>query len=59
MTQRIRERLKGNNVDDEVLVRAYRTGNFIDPFTTHRATPEETRATLTRMPKCMQRGQKE
>ena len=54
MTQRIRDRLKGDTPDHEILVRAYRTGEYIDQFTTH-----ETKATLDRLPKCMQRGQRE
>ena len=57
-TQRIRDRLKGDTGDDEVLVRAYHIGEFIDQFTTHQTTPEETKATLERLPKCMQRGQR-
>ena len=56
MTQRIRDRLNGEN--NEVLVRAYRTGEYIDQFTTHCATPEETKTTLDRLPKCMKKGQR-
>ena len=55
MTQRIRDRLNGETPDHEILVRAYRTGEYIDQFTTDRATPEETKATLDRLPKCMQK----
>lgn len=55
MTQRIHDRLKGEfSLDNEILVNALRTGKYIDQFTTHRATPEETQATLERVPKCMQ-----
>lgn len=54
MTQRIHDRLN-NGYDNEILVRAIRTGEYVDQFTTDRATPEETKATLERLPKCMQR----
>ena len=53
--QRERERLQGDTLDDEILVRAYRTGEYVDQFTTTRATPEEIQATLDRLPKCMQK----
>ena len=60
MTQRIHDRLNGEfSLDNEIFVRAIRTGKYVDQFTTHRATPEETKATLDRVPKCMQRGQRE
>lgn len=64
MTQRIHDRLTGEGdnlgLDNEILVRAIRTGEYIDQFTTHCATPEETQATLDRLPKCMQKkGDKE
>ena len=52
MNPRIRDRLNGDN--NEVLVRAFRTGEYIDQFTTYRATPEETKATLERLPKCIE-----
>lgn len=56
MTQRIHDRLKGEFcLDNEILVRAIRTGKYIDQFTTDCATPEETKATLERLPKCVQR----
>lgn len=56
MTQRIRDRLYGEfDLDNEILVRAYRTGEFIDQFTTQ--SPEETKATLDRLPKCMQKNE--
>lgn len=59
MTQRIQDRLNGEfNLDNEILVRAIRTGKYTDQFTTDRATPEETQATLDRLPKCMQRGKR-
>lgn len=54
MTQRIHDRLN-NGEDNERLVSAIRTGKYIDQFTTHCVTPEETQATLDRLPKCMQR----
>lgn len=57
MTQRICDRLN-NGFDNEILVRAIRTGKYTDQFTAHRATPEETKATLDRLPKCMQKGQR-
>jgi len=50
MTQRIRDRLNGDT-DNEILVRAFRTGEYIDQFTTQ--PPEETKTTLDRLPKCM------
>lgn len=53
MTQRIRDRLEGNTLDDEILVRAYRTGEFTDQFTT--VPPENTKAILNRLPKFMPR----
>lgn len=60
MNQRIHDRLKGEfNLDNEILVRAIRTGEYVDQFTTDRATPEEAKATLERLPKCMQRGKRE
>ena len=52
MTQRIRDRLNGET--QEILVRAYRTGEYIDQFTTH-----ETKATLDRLPKCMRKKEDE
>lgn len=56
MSQRIHDRLKGEFcLDNEILVRAIRTGEYIDQFTTDRATPEETKATLDRLPKCMRK----
>lgn len=59
MTQRIHDRLKGEFcLDNEILVRAIHTGEYVDQFTTDRATPEETQATLDRLPKFMQRKNK-
>lgn len=59
MTQRIHDRLNGEfSLDNEILVRAIRSGEYTDQFTTDRATPEETKATLDRLPKCMQKGQR-
>jgi len=60
MTQRIRDRLFGEfNLDNEILVEAYRKGEYTDQFTTKEYTPEETKAILNRLPKCMQnRGQR-
>ena len=56
MTQRIHDRLNGEfGLDNEILVRAIRTGKYVDQFTTDRVTPEETKATLDRVPKCMQK----
>ena len=56
MTQRIHDRLNGEfALDNEILVRAIRIGEYVDQFTTDHATPEETKATLDRRPKCMQR----
>lgn len=56
MTQRIHDRLNGEfALDNEILVSAFRTGKYIDQFTIHRATLEETKATLDRLPKCMQK----
>ena len=56
MTQRTHDRLHGEfYLDNEILVKAIRTGEYIDQFTTDCATPEETKATLDRLPKCMQR----
>lgn len=52
MTQRIHDRLN-NGFDNEILVKALRTGEYIDQFTTH--NPEETKAALDRLPKCMQK----
>ena len=54
MTQRNHDRLNGETQDHEILVRAYRTGEYIDQFTTHYATPEETKTTLDRLPKCIE-----
>lgn len=54
MTQRIHDRLN-NGFDNEISVRAIRTGKYIDQFTTERATPEEIHATLDRLPKCMRK----
>ncbi len=54
MTQRIHDRLN-DGFDNELLVKALRTGEYTDQFTLHYATPEETKATLDRLPKCMQR----
>lgn len=54
MTQRTHDRLN-DGFDNEILVKAIRTGEYIDQFTADRATPEETKATLERVPKCMQR----
>ena len=54
MNQRIRDRLN-DGFDNEILVSAIRTGKYVDQFTLHCATPEETKATLNRLPKCMQR----
>ncbi len=55
MTQRIHDRLNGEfSLDNEILVRAISTGKYIDQFTSDQATPEETKATLDRIPKCMQ-----
>ncbi len=60
MTQRIQDRLNGEfNLDNEILVRAIRTGEYLDQFTTDHATPGETKATLDRLPKCMQRRNNE
>jgi len=60
MSQRIRDRLTGEGdnlgLDNEILVRAFRTGKYIAQFTTERATPEETKATLDRLPKCMRKS---
>lgn len=54
MTQRIHDRLNSKfSLDNELLVKAIRIGEYIDQFTTHRATPEETQTTLDRLPKCM------
>ena len=53
MTQRIRERLTGDN---ETLVRAYRTGEYTDQFTTR--PQEDPKVTLERLPKCMQTDDK-
>ena len=51
MTQRIHDRLNGEFcLDNEILVRAIRTGEYIDKFTTDCATPEETNAILNRLP---------
>jgi hypothetical protein len=58
MTQRIHDRLN-DGFDNEILVNAIRTGKFVDQFTTDCATPEETKATLERLPKCMQKKQNE
>ena len=59
MTRRIHNRLNGKfSLDNEILVRAIRTGEYIDQFTTDHAMPEETKATLIRLPKCMQRKDK-
>ena len=59
MTQRIRDKLNGEfSLGNEILIRAIRTGKYVDQFTTDRATPEETKATLDRLPKCMQGGQR-
>ena len=60
MTQRIQDRLNGEfGLDNEILVRAIRKGEYIDQFTADCATREETQATLDRKPKCMQnRGNK-
>lgn len=56
MTQRIHDRLNDEfGLDNEILVRAIRTGEYIDQFTTHCATSEETKAILDRVPKCMQK----
>ena len=56
MTQRIHDRLNGEfSLDNELLVKAIRTGEYIDQFTTHRVTPEETQTTLDRLPKCMRK----
>lgn len=52
MTQRIRDRLN-DGLDNEILVKAIRTGKYVDQFTTDCATPEEVQATLSRLPKCM------
>lgn len=49
MTQRIHDRLN-DGLDNEILVRAIRTGKFVDQFTADCATPEEVRATLSRLP---------
>lgn len=49
MTQRIHDRLN-NGFDNEILVKAIRTGKYVDQFTTDHATPEETKATLERLP---------
>ncbi len=54
MTQRIHDRLN-DGFDNELLVKALRTGEYTDQFTTDRATPEETQATLDRLPKCMRK----
>jgi len=54
MSQRIHDRLS-DGFANEILVRAIRIGKYVDQFTTDRATPEETKATLDRLPKCMQR----
>ena len=55
MNPRIRDKLNGEN--NEVLVRAFRKGEFIDQFTT--LPPEDPKVTLQRLPKCMQnRGRK-
>lgn len=63
MTQRIRDRLTGtgNNLDmdNEILVRAIREGEYIDQFTTVHTTPEQAKAALQRLPKCMQNKRKE
>lgn len=53
MTQRIQDRLNSVTGDDEILVRAYNTGEYIDQFTT--IPPEDAKVTLERLPKCMQR----
>ena len=53
MNQRIRDKLNG--VNDEVIIRALRTGKYTDQFTKTYATPEETKANLDRLPKCMQK----
>ncbi|MCK5016917.1 MAG: hypothetical protein KAS32_07575 [Candidatus Peribacteraceae bacterium] len=59
-TQRIHDRLHNDlNLDNEILVRAIRTGEYTDQFTTDRATPEETQATLDRLPKCMRKKEDE
>jgi len=58
MTQRIHDRLS-DGFDNEILVRAIRTGKYVDQFTTHRATPEETQDTLDRLPKCMRKKKNE
>ncbi len=56
MTQRIHDRLNGEfGLDNEILVKAIRTGEYTDQFTKHHATPEETQATLDRLPKCMRK----
>ncbi len=50
MTQRIHDRLNGEfNLDNEILVRAIRTGKYIDKFTTDHATPGETKAALEKI----------
>ncbi len=58
MTQRIHDRLN-DGFDKEILVKAIRTGKYTDQFTTDRATPEETQATLDRLPKCMRKKEDE
>ncbi|KKM71847.1 hypothetical protein LCGC14_1426310 [marine sediment metagenome] len=58
MTQRIHDRLN-DGLDNELLVKALRTGKYTDQFTTDRATPEETQATLDRLPKFMRKKEDE
>ncbi len=60
MTQRIHDRLNGEfGLDNEILVKALHTGEYTDQFTTHCATPEETQATLDRLPLCMRKKEDE
>lgn len=55
MTQRIHDRLKGEfSLDNEILVRAIRTGEYTDQFSAH-FYPKNI---LTRLPKCMLKEKK-
>ena len=58
MTQRIRERLSNDGIDNAIDCHreSVKRGEFIDMFTT--VEPEDYRITLARLPKCMQPGYK-
>lgn len=50
MTQRIHDRLHNElNLDNEILVKAFRTGRFVDQF----SSDFYPKANLKRLPKCM------